>query len=310
MILVTGASGFIGKYILNELLENGYEVRALTRRKDFKYEDVEIAIGDITKPASLEKAFDGIDAIFHNAAFASDYGKKKEFFKHNVEGTKNVAEMARKKGINRIIYTSSAGVYGHPNVKEEINEDYPKKPMNAYQKSKLMGEEMLKQYDFHLSIVRPPLVLGAGAKATKILLGRAEKGNLVYIGNGENFISIVHPKDVAKCLRLAFEKDEKGDVFNVVSFHCKIKELYEKIADKMGVDKPKKHVPYFMAYLIATFSEIFSKEPSLTRFRVKSFGTNRIISWEKARKKLGYKPDYDLKKTVKDMVEWYKSLKK
>ena len=298
MILVTGASGFIGRYLLNELLENGYEVRALTRRKDFKYEGVEIAIGDIIKPESLEKAFDGIDAIFHNAAFASDYGKKKEFFKHNVKGTKNVAEMAKKKGINRIIYTGSAGVYGHPNVKEEINEDYPKKPMNAYQKSKLIGEEILKQYDFHLSIIRPTLVLGA-----------REKGNLVYIGNGENFVSIVHPKDVAKCLRLAFEKDEKGDVFNVVSFHCKVKELYEKMADELGVDKPKKHVPYLMAYLTAVFSEIFSKEPSLTRFRVKSFGTNRIIGWKKAKEKLGYEPDYDLNKTVKDMVEWYKSLK-
>ncbi|RLF43760.1 MAG: hypothetical protein DRN29_09575 [Thermoplasmata archaeon] len=308
-VLVTGASGFIGRYLLNELMEHGYEVRALTR-KAIKVEGVEAMKGDITKPSTLQKAFQGVDAVFHNAAYAADYGERIKFYEVNVEGTRNVAEACKKNRVERIIYTGSAGVYGFPNTNEWITEDSPKKPINAYQESKLEAEKVLNEYeDMHISIVRPPLVLGAGAKAAFMLLSKMEEGKLAYIGNGKNYITIAHPKDVALCLRLALEKDEKGEIFNVVSFICRIEELYKEIAKQLGVEEPKKHVPYFLAYLVAFLSEKFAKEPSLTKFRVKSFGTTRRISCEKAKKKLGYKPGYDLKATVKDMVEWYKGIK-
>lgn len=308
-VLVTGASGFIGRYLLNELMEHGYEVRALTRRA-IKVEGVEVMKGDITKLSTLQKAFHGIDAVFHNAAYAADYGDRRKFFEVNVEGTRNVAEMCKKNGVGRIIYTSSAGVYGFPNTNEWITEDSPKKPINAYQRSKLEAENVLNEYeDIHISVVRPPLVLGAGAKAAFMLLSKMEEQKMAYIGDGKNYITIAHPKDVALCLRLALEKDEEGDIFNVVSFVCRIEELYKEIANELGVEEPKKHMPYFLAYFFAFLSETFAKEPSLTRFRVKSFGTTRRISCEKAKKKLGYKPGYDLKATVRDMVEWYKGIK-
>ena len=77
----------------------------------------------------------------------------------------------------------------------------------------------------------------------------------------------------------------------------------------MNVEEPSKHIPYSIAYIASIFSEIFSKikneEPNLTKFRVKSLGTNRLISYEKAKKKLGYIPSFDLRKTAEDMVKWY-----
>ena len=102
-----------------------------------------------------------------------------------------------------------------------------------------------------------------------------------YIGKGDNFISIVHPKDVAKCLRLALERDKDGDIFNVASFTCKIKEFFSILAKMMNVEEPSKHIPYSIAYIASIFSEIFSK------------------------KKLGYIPSFDLRKTAEDMVKWY-----
>lgn len=308
-VLVTGASGFIGRYLVKKLAERGYEVFALARR-NFKIEFAEVIRGDITDIESLLPAVSKVDAVFHNAGYADDRGKKRDFYRVNVNGTKNVAEACRMKGVQRIVYTSSAGVYGFPNKKEPLTEESPKKPMNAYHKSKLEGENVLKKYtEMKISVIRPPLVLGAGARAGETILKRIENGKIAYIGNGENFISIAHPIDASSCMIKALEKDEEGDVFNAVSFHCRIRELIEEITREMNIELKEKHIPYSIAYLISIFSEKFSKnEFSLTRYRVKSFGRNRIISFEKAKKKLGYTPEYDLKKTVKEMVEWYKTL--
>ena len=305
-VLVTGGSGFIGSYLLDELVENGYKVSVLTRQPSLKIKDVRVFQGDIVKPEPLFPVFKDVDAVFHNAAYAMDWGKKSLIYRVNVEGTRNVAELCRENGVKRIVYTSSAGVYGFPNTDEWIDEGSSKKPLNAYQKSKLEAEKVLRQYDdLHVSIIRPPLVFGAGAKATTIVLSRLEQGKMMYIGRGDNKISIVHPADVAQCLRLALEKDEDGEEFNVVSFITTIKEFFERLAAEMDVRAPEKHVPYLVAYIAAFFNEFFTKEPSLTRFRVKSLGTTRRVSCEKAKKTLGYKPRYDLKSTVADMVSWY-----
>ena len=306
-VLVTGGTGFIGSYLVEELLRNGYEVRILSRKSTTRWKnEVEIFRGDITKPETLDKAFKGIDAVFHNAAYAIDFGKKEIIYDVNVNGTKNVAEACIRNDIDRIVYTSSAGVYGFPKTDTVITEDFPKKPMNAYQKSKLLGEKILGEYEeIKTSIIRPPLVFGAGGQTTKILLDMLTSKSMVLVGDGNNTISIVHPVDVARCLRLALERDDRGETFNVVSFTVKIREFIEKLAERLEIEKPEKRVPFWIAYTLATLHEFISSNPKITRFRVRALASNRIISCEKARRVLGYKPTFDLEKTVEDMIRWY-----
>jgi len=307
-VLVTGATGFIGRYLVEDLIKNNYEVRVLTRQTSFKNKNIDIFLGDITKKETITDAFQDIQAVFHNAAYAMDWGSKSEMYKVNVEGTHNIADICKEKKIPKLIFTSSAGVYGFPNSNEDIDEDYEKKPFNYYHKSKLESEYVLQKYtDLNVSIIRPCLVLGAGGNAVKILLKRIEQNKMRFIGNGNTNISLVHPVDVVQCLRLALEKDKENDVFNALSVICTIKELLNEITNQMGIEPIKKHVPYILTYLNAFFAEsILKNEPSLTRFRVKSFGTNRIISNKKAIKKLGFKPEYNLYEIVNDMVSWYK----
>ena len=308
---MTGASGFIGGYLIKELIDRGYSVKGMTRRKNFKIAvaGAETVTGDITRYDDVKLAMKDVDAVFHNAAYALDWGKRKDFFLVNVQGTKNVADACLKEGVKRIVYTSSAGVYGYPKGLREIDEDTPKKPLNVYQKTKLLGEEVLGGYEeLHVSIVRPPMVFGPGSPALKILFSTLKKHEMVYVGSGEQRISIAHPCDVARCLRLALERDRYGDSFNVVSFICKIKDFIEEIATQIGLSPPEKHVPYSVAYLTAIFKEFLSSNPSVTRFRAKSLGTTRVISYKKASMKLGYKPLYDFNMTVKEIVEWYKNL--
>ncbi|MCJ7570767.1 MAG: NAD-dependent epimerase/dehydratase family protein [Candidatus Thermoplasmatota archaeon] len=172
-VLVTGATGFIGRYLLEDRIKNNYEVRVLTRQTSYKNKDIDIFLGDITKKETIADAFQGIDLVFHNAAYAMDWGDKSEMYKANVEGTLNVANICREKKVLRLIFTSSAGVYGFPNSNAEIDEDYEKKPFNYYHKTKLESEYVLQKYsDLNVSIIRPCLVLGAGGNAVKILLKR------------------------------------------------------------------------------------------------------------------------------------------
>ena len=195
-------------------------------------------------------------------------------------------------------------MYGFPNSNEPIVETSPKNPMNPYQLSKLQGEEILRMYkDLATSAVRPPLVLGKGGMGSKVMINNLKQQKMPYIGSGTNIIPIAHPSDVAQCLRLALEKDTKGDTYNVVSFTCTIQELLQKITHKLSIPEPTKHVPYSLAYLTAVFSEYFSKDPRLTRFRLKTLATNRVISCDKAKKDLGFKPQYNLEKTVDDIIQ-------
>jgi len=310
-ILVTGASGFIGSYLVKDLLNQGHTLHTFTRKKDFTIEGTETFTGDIKDINSLKPAFKDVDAVIHNAAYANDWGKKKIFFEANVNGTRNIADACIKYGVNRLLYTSTAGIYGFPNSLTPIKEEdgATPKPLNPYGASKIESEKLLQQYnDLKITIFRPPMVFGAGGKPSRILLSTIEQGKAAYIGKGEKHISIVHPADVAQCFQLALNKEIEG-VFNTVSFYCTIKEIFEASAKKLGVEPPQKHFPFFIAYLSGFFSELFAKEePSLTRFRVIKLGTSRIIDGEKAKKELGFKPQYDLEKTVNDMVSWYKTL--
>ncbi len=302
-VLITGGTGFIGTHLIQELKSHGYSIFVLTRDISRPHPDVTLVKGDITDLGSLLTAFKGIDTVFHNAALARDSGRKKEIFAVNVTGTKNVADACRANNVTRIIYTSSAGVYGFPNSMEALIETSPKKPINTYQKSKLIGEEILLNYpELTTSVIRPPLVLGQGGMASKILIENLKHHRMVYVGEGHTIVPIVHPFDVAQCLRLALEKDTKGDIFNVVSFNCTVEELFKVITDKLSIPEPTKHIPYIIAYLSATFSEAFSSDPRYTRFRMKTLATNRVISCEKAKKHLGFQPQYTLQRTVEDII--------
>lgn len=306
-VLVTGASGFIGTYLVHELIDHGYEVTALTRKKQEIHPKAKVVIGDITEPSTIESYFQDVDAVFHNAAYAMDWGKKDRFYQANVDGTRHVAQACIDHGIKRLIYTSSAGVYGFPSNDELISEDSEKNPLNHYQRTKLLGEQVLDEYpDLSVSSIRPPMVFGANAPALKIVFSNLQKQKFVYIGSGDQQISIAHPADVGRLMRIILEKDVNASVYNVVSFITPIKSFIDTIADLCGLEPPQRHVSYRLAYTLAWFSETFIRNPTLTRFRVKSLGTTRRISAEKAKKELGFAPEYDFSRTIEDIVCWYK----
>jgi UDP-glucose 4-epimerase len=168
---VTGGTGFVGSYIIKLLSEGKHDVTLLKRVSSnidlldgLTFNSV---VGDITDPISLEEGVpEETEWFFHNAAIMKDWGGKSDFYPVNVEGTRNVLEVIRKKDIPKLIHTSSTAVYGFPNIKDPLTEDAPWKPMNTYQRSKAAAENLIQEYEetygIKATMIRGPTVLGKG----------------------------------------------------------------------------------------------------------------------------------------------------
>ncbi len=324
---VTGGTGFVGSYIVKLLSEGNHDVTILKRTSSnldlldgLTFKSV---VGDVTNPKSLEEGVpEDTEWFFHNAAIMKDWGGKSQFFPINVEGTRNVLEVIRKKDIPKLIHTSSTAVYGFPNVKEPLAEDAPWKPMNTYQKSKAAAETLIREYEetygIRATMIRGPTVLGKGDMFTAPqIIDRIKEGNMFTFGGGNSLQSYAHGEDFAKCLLLAAEKfnEAAGNAFNVTSFTCAFRELLETIADEVNASKDFTNIPYApsvaMGAAAAGLYRAFHRKnaPLLTSFRAKLFGSTYIIDSTKAREILGYEPKWNLQTTVKDMVEWGGSIK-
>ncbi len=275
-------------------------------------------VGDVTDFNSLDSGVpEDTEWFFHNAAIMKDWGGKSKFFPINVDGTRNVLEVIRKKDIPKLIHTSSTAVYGFPNVKDPLAEDAPWKPMNTYQKSKAAAETLIREYaetyGIKATMIRGPTVLGKGDMFTAPqIIERIRDGNMFTFGGGNKLQSYVHGEDFAKCILLAAENfpEAAGNAFNVTSFTCTFRELLETIADEINASKDFSNIPYTPSVAIgaaaAGLYRAFHRKnaPLLTSFRAKLFGSTYIIDDKKARGKLGYEPNWNLQTTVKDMVEW------
>jgi dihydroflavonol-4-reductase len=319
---ITRGTGFIGSHIVRTLKQAGHEVEVLVRESSnlSLIEDLSLTtkIGDVTNQESLMTGIStDTEWLFHNAAVMADWGRKDHFFPINVEGTRNILEVVRKKDIPFLVHTSSTAIYGFPNTAEPLHEESSRKPVNAYQESKLAAEELLSEYEesygLKISRVRPPMVFGQGDMFTgPQLLEFIKGGRMIVFGDGSNSQSYIHAEDVARSLLCAAENQAKsvGNAYNVTSFTTTFIDFVKALANELGVDIKVQHIPYRLAlglggFLSGLYNGFHRKNPPLlTSFRVKLFGSKYSIDDSKARKEIGYQPKWDLNTTVRDMVQW------
>jgi nucleoside-diphosphate-sugar epimerase len=320
--LVTGGTGFIGSHLVDELLEQGYDVRILRRKTSpqplVEDEKLSFVVGDLTDRGSLVKACQQVEVVFHVAALPRDWGPKKTFFEVNLDGTKNLLDAAIHNKVPRFVFMSSAAVYGFPRTQEPVAEDYPKQPTLKYGESKLCAEELLwdygKKHNIVVSAIRSPLVTGPRDRLIALFLIKAlQKKRLFYVGNGNQQISISDGRDVARCLRLVGESMiANGQAYNVKSFDSTPRQLIETLAERLGLPAPETHRSYLSAYVLASMIEgiwiLLGKEnPPFTRHKVRVMGTPRLLDITKATQELNYTPRYTLAATIDDVVSWYRT---
>ncbi len=224
-VLVTGATGFLGHSLVTQLVALGYPVRALIRVISDVTQlaplGVEIVTGDIRDAGSVNDAVRGCRSIIHAAGLFRFWGAARDFERTNTHGTANVLEAARRHGVERFVHISTVAVIGPPPPGQTITESTPCQPGDAYQRSKLAGEDLVRQ--FHQAHQLPAVILRPGAyygpwgryAFNRLFFEDPLKGLLIQVHWGRRLTFPVFVPDVARACIAALQSGRPGEVYNV-----------------------------------------------------------------------------------------------
>ena len=319
-VIITGANGFVGSNLCKELLNNGYQVKALHRKgsniKTLEGLSVKLVEGDICDIESLTKAFQGCDGVFHIAAlFRQAKNPDKVYWDINLEGVKNVFDVAIKEGVQKIIHCSTVGVHSHiPNPPATEEEDY--RPGDIYQETKAAGEKLALEYfkanKIKGAVIRPAMIWGQGDERTLKLFKGIATRKFPLIGNGKTLLHWILVSDLARSFRLCYEADlNNGEVFIISGQESvEIQRLYNEIAAAFNVKPPRFKIPALPIQVLGSIVEAIciplGIEPPIYRRRVDFFTKTRCFDSSKAKKLLGFKPANNFSDEVKLIANWYK----
>ncbi len=324
-VLVTGGTGFIGSFLLDDLIQNGFPskeprnvvclVRSTSNTEHLNKLGVTTVIGDLQDHSSLSKMVKDINIVFHVAARADDWATQDELIKINVEGTRNLLEACQAAEVDFFVHTSSSGVYGHFSSSEAITEDYRKKPSDKYQRSKWLAERMVWEFiqerGLKATILRSPAAIGPRDTSTQLKAFKALlKGKFPLIGKGNNLLTFVDVRDLARAMTLAAQKRDisAGQAYNLYSFRVSLKEYLTSMQELLSIEAPLKRYPYRFLYTIGYLSEVYGKirgkTTTLNRYRIGKFASHRLFDQSKIQKELGYYPMYSAEETLRDSVNW------
>jgi len=307
MILVTGASGHLGRRLVARLLEKGEKVRILVHDKDLRITGVEIIRGDILDVDAVKKATEGADVIYHLAALV-DYGPvpKELMYRVNVIGTKNLLDCSNGA---KVIYMSSTSVYGSRMRANPATENTPCNPSNYYGKTKLMAERLVLEKGG--VALRAPVIYGPGFNdGFDFVLSQIRKGKMRIVGSGKNRIQWVHVDDLVQALVLAKDKARAGEVYLIAGDETKTQsELFSLLAKYLGSPAPSKTVSAFLANSMARYkvmqANLKGKRSSITPDQISRIISDKTFDISKAKRELGFRSKVSYDKGAKGIVEEY-----
>jgi dihydroflavonol-4-reductase len=324
-VLVTGATGFVGRYLVEALQARGHRVRALVLPiEDASWlRDHQVAIypGDLCQPATLPPALRGVDGVFHLAAMTRVWRPMREYYEVNVVGTEHLCRAALREGVQRFVHVSSAVVYGL-GVGRPVDETSPFAPIDEpYSMTKAQGDRavqaMIADPDTRLPavIIRPGTAFGPGDSLNfGRIADRLRAGTGLIIGSGRNALTLVYVTDLVQGLLLALTEDTAvGEAFNIGNDQPMTQaQALRAIAEAVGARPPRRHVPYRPLYALAAAAERvatlsgYRVQPPLTRQGVKLYGTDNRLVIDKARRVLGYTPQVSLGDGIRCAAAWYR----
>lgn len=322
---VTGATGFLGTGLVNELVASGHQIHFLSRDplkvNYFKNKNVRFFLGDVLDIVRIEEAMTGCDYVFHLAGCVKACAKKPDtFYEINVLGTKNVLETARKLSIKKMIITGTAGIFG-PSTDGIITEttirniDY----FNEYEKTKSQAEDIVLEYvnkGQNIVIVYPTRVYGPGRMTesnwTTLLIKQYSEGKWRLLpGNGSKIGNYVYIDDVVQGHILAMEKGKSGEKFILGGSNTSYMDLFGTVGKIINRKYKMINVPFFLIFAYTLIQVIIGKligKPAwLTPGYVKKIIYNFSVSSEKAIRELGYNPT-PLETGIKNTLNWLKDL--
>jgi nucleoside-diphosphate-sugar epimerase len=317
---ITGATGFLGINLTNELINTGeYQVICFHRKNsnvsELKKLPVIFKEGSLLDLDSIRKAMpDEVDVIFHCAANINMWRKRNaEQTKDNVEGTRNIVSVALEKKAKRFIHTSSLAAYGVH--RDRVDESTPSNAEHSwinYIRTKYLAEQEVKKgiaQGLSASFINPCHIMGPHDErgwATLIQLALANKLPAVPTGKG----SFCHVKEVAKAHIAAITKAKIGENYLLGGADATFQEVIMELAHLSNKDIKIRTVPKWImngyAHLVGFASSITGTAPDVTPELVETFYTNTLCDSSKAEHILGYKP-FPIKSMISDYLDWFEN---
>ncbi|HJT00014.1 MAG TPA: hopanoid-associated sugar epimerase [Terriglobales bacterium] len=321
--LVTGATGFVGSHVARLLADQGAELRLLVRPTSLTANLEGIAgervAGDLRDPESLRKAMAGCEAVFHVAA---DYRlwtrEPQEMYRSNVEGTRNVIQMAQQTGVRRVVYTSSVATMGFTSNGHLADENSPVSlgdMIGHYKRSKFQAEQVALEAgrsEVDVVVVNPTTPVGerdikptpTGRIVVDFLKGKFP----AYVDTGLNLVDVT---EVARGHMAALEKGKRGERYILGGENLTLKQILDKLAAITGLPSPRVKLPYAVAMAsgmvdTAVTGLLLRREPRVTVDAVRMGRKKMFVSSAKAERELSWKI-VPVDNALRRAVEWFRS---
>ncbi|MEE9294505.1 MAG: NAD-dependent epimerase/dehydratase family protein [Phycisphaerae bacterium] len=311
--LITGGAGFLGINLVRFLLNKGHKVASLDITA-FDYVDVKERVtvfqGDIRDKAALDQSMAGVDIVVHTAAALPLY-KKEDIFSTDLDGTRNVMEVAAKHNVSRAIHISSTAVYGIPDH-HPLTEDDKLVGVGPYGEAKVQAEQICLAYrnkGMCVPIIRPKSFIGPerlGVFALFYDWARDGK-SFPMIGNGKNRYQLLDVEDLCQAIYLCatLDEDKVNDTFNIGAAEFDtMREDYQAVLDHAGFGRKIKGFPATPMIWTLRFLELLRLSP-LYKWIYETASKDSFVSIEKARRVLGFSPRYSNKDALIRNYEWY-----
>ncbi|HEX7341747.1 MAG TPA: hopanoid-associated sugar epimerase [Rhodanobacteraceae bacterium] len=324
LVLVTGATGFVGSAVMRNLLGAGYRVRTLVRetsqRDNLAGLDVDIRTGDVRNVDSLVAAMHGCRGVFHVAAdyrlWTPDACAVAAMYASNVVGSRNVMRAAHQTDVERVVYTSSVATLGLHADGTPADEDVPVSldaMVGHYKRSKYLAEraviELAAEGQQDVVIVHPAAPVGPrDIKPTptgRMVLDAASGRMPVYVDTG---LDIVHVDDVAEGHRLAYEKGTHGRHYILGGDNLSLRDILIEVAAITGRHRPWMRVPHALvmpsAYMAEAWARVSRREPSVTVTGARLARKHMYFSHQRATQELDYRPR-PARLALEDAICWF-----
>jgi 2-alkyl-3-oxoalkanoate reductase len=318
-ILVTGGTGFLGRYLTAQLLDRGHEVDIMGRDfapvQDLVARGVKPVGADLRDHGAVHAACAGKEAVFHVGAKSEPWGKCADFHAINAGGTAAVVEGCRMYDVRRLIYVSSPSVVfdGKDQIDATEKVLYPRRFTSVYALTKKLGEDAVNaaRGEMETVIIRPKAIFGPGDRALlPRLIAAARRGRLPQIGDGKNLVDLTYVENVAQALVLALESPAAiGNTYTITNDeHPALWDLIREALRHLHLSTQLRQIPLGMAMAAASTMEAIAavtgwagaagREPTLTRYSALILARTQTYDITAAKRDLGYTPHVSLAKGI------------
>lgn len=312
-VLVTGATGCLGRHLVDDLVRSGHEVRALVRNSSrvehLEASGVEVRRGSLTADLDVRRAVEGVDVVYHLGGLVIDNRPDDtsaalwEQIRHtNVSGSERLALAAAVAGARRFVFCSSVRIFGFGN-QMRWNEDDPRTGSDLYSRGKALAEHALlrvgRATGLEVVNVRPRFIYGNHDRYVLPKLVQQVRRGWVPLVGGDSICDLVYVEDCVQALRLAAERPVAGHSFNITSGEClTLRDILGEVA--RALHQPIRFVPlpapavFGLATAVEIGSRLVGARPPVSRAQLRWYLNDHHFSIARARSDLGYAPGYRL----------------